>query len=152
MLTDLSFSPLLPLKIYSNILPQHFNFYYVKKSKKKSQSGITTPNRLIFFLLHFTFNLRSVQEHHHQCSIFKNFDVVHRQRADDIQTEFIITCFSQQILLFTAEYRFCYGVYLLPKSMGFAMRFISTRQNPFFILTWRYLVPTSKETYPYHLQ
>ena len=45
--------------------------------KTKSRSGIATPNRHLFLLLFiFTFNLRSVQEHHQQCSIFKDLDVV----------------------------------------------------------------------------
>ena len=49
------------------------------KEQEKSRSGITTPNRHLFLLLFiFTFNLRSVQEHHQQCSILKDLDVVQR--------------------------------------------------------------------------
>ena len=66
-----------PIKLLYNILPHPPTFYYPKKSKKKSRSGIATPNRHFFLLLFiFTFNLRSVQEDHQQCSIFKNLDVV----------------------------------------------------------------------------
>ena len=70
-------SSLLLLLIYTFILPHPPTFYYLQKSKKKSRSGIVTSNRHLFLLLFiFTFNLRSIQEHHQQCSIFKNLDVV----------------------------------------------------------------------------
>ena len=59
------------------ILPHPPTIYYPKKSKKKSRSGIATPNRHLFLLFFiFTFNLRSVQKHYQQCSILKNLDVV----------------------------------------------------------------------------
>ena len=70
-------SSLLLLLIYTFILPHPPTFYYLQKSKKKSRSGIVTSNRHLFLLLFiFTFNLRSIQEHHQQCSILKNLDVV----------------------------------------------------------------------------
>ena len=54
----------------NSILPHPPTFYYLHKSKKKSRSGISTPNRHLFLLLFiFTFNLCSIQKHYQQCSI-----------------------------------------------------------------------------------
>ena len=64
-----------------------------KKSKKKSRLGITTPNRHLFLLLFiFTFNLRSVQEHHQQCSILKNL--------------YVVQCFQHEVRIHLRQ-RFC---------------------------------------------
>ena len=61
------------------ILPHPPTLYYLKKSKKKDLARIATPNRpLLLLLFIFTFNLDSVQEHHQQCPILKNLDVIQR--------------------------------------------------------------------------
>ena len=75
------------------ILPYHLFFYHLQKSKKKSRLGIATPNRHLFLLLFiFTFNLRSVQKYHQQCSVLKYLDV--------------IQCFQHEIRIHLCQ-RFC---------------------------------------------
>ncbi len=68
-------------------------FLLSAKEQEKSRSGIATPNRHLFLLLFiFTFYLRSVQEHHQQCSILKNLDVVQ--------------CFQHEVRVHVCQ-RFC---------------------------------------------
>ena len=64
-----------------------------EKEQEKKPIRNRTPNRHLFLLLFiFTFNLRSVQEHHQQCSILKNL--------------YVVQCFQHEVRIHLCP-RFC---------------------------------------------